>query len=251
MRKPRVTKRTAGEHMAVIGYPRVSTEEQARDGKSLELQVEKIRAYCALYNLRLVRIVPDAGVSAKSLDRPGIKQVIAALESGEVDGVVITKLDRLTRSLADWSVLIERFFDQRAGRALFSVNDSIDTRTASGRMVLNIIMTIAQWEREIIAERTAEVLQGKIRRGERCGRVRYGYALDESGPRHSETGRPIKLRPNEREQGVIAQMRAWRAQGLDYRAMCALLADLGIETQSGGRVWLPATVHRILTRPIP
>ena len=99
--------------MAVIGYPRVSTDEQARDGKSLENQVEKIKMYCELYKLRLVRIVPDAGVSAKSLDRPGIKEVIGALERGEIGGVVITKLDRLTRSLSDWSLLIERFFDQR------------------------------------------------------------------------------------------------------------------------------------------
>ena len=115
-RKQRVSKRPAtGEDMAVIGYPRVSTDEQARDGKSLENQVEKIKMYCELYKLRLVRIVPDAGVSAKSLDRPGIKEVIGALERGEIGGVVITKLDRLTRSLSDWSLLIERFFDQRTG----------------------------------------------------------------------------------------------------------------------------------------
>ena len=114
-RKQRVTKRPAADHMAVIGYPRVSTDEQARDGKSLEVQTDKIRMYCELHELNLLRIIPDAGVSAKSLDRPGIKLVIAALASGEADGVVITKLDRLTRSLADWSSLIEFYFNERAG----------------------------------------------------------------------------------------------------------------------------------------
>jgi len=250
-RKTRVVKRPAGDKTVVVGYPRVSTDEQARDGKSLENQEQKIRLFCELHDLHLLRMVADPGQSAKSLDRPGVKEALDDLDKGRADGLVVTKLDRLTRSLSDWSYLIERYFSERAGRSLFSVGDSIDTRTANGRMVLYIIMTIAQWEREVIAERTSDTLQGKIRRGERCGRVRYGYGLDEDGPRNPKTGLPMNLVPIEEEQRTIALMRRWKDEGREYREMVELLRQLGIETKSGGQIWLPATIHRILRRPIP
>ena len=250
-RKTRVARRPARGKTMVVGYRRVSTEEQANDGGSMESQGTKIRLYCDLHDLRLLRIVDDPGESGKTLDRPGVRQALEDLAKGRADGIVVTKLDRLTRYLGDWVHLIERYFDERAGCHLFSVGDSVDTRTAAGRMVLNIIMSVAQWERETIAERTADALQAKISRGERCGRVRYGYELDEQGPRNAETGRPIMLRPVAHEQRAIALMQGWKERGVEYREMVALLEELGIETKTGGRIWLPATIHRILRRPIP
>jgi DNA invertase Pin-like site-specific DNA recombinase len=164
--------------MRVIGYARVSTEEQAAGGFSLEAQEAKIRGYCGLYDLELVEIIPDPGASARTLDRPGMARVLAELRArkGRAEGLVLAKLDRLTRSVGDWSELIQEFFrDER--KRLFSVGESIDTRSATGRMVLHMIRTIAEWEREIIAERTGDALQAKIRRRERCGKVRFGYDL--------------------------------------------------------------------------
>ena len=233
--------RSADGKLRVIGYVRVSTEEQAHDGSSLINQEERIRAYCELYGLDLVRIERDAGVSAKTLDREALSVVIDELERGTVDGVVIMKLDRLTRSLRDWSDLIDRFFSDKAGRRLFSVNDSIDTRTPSGRMVLNMIMTVAQWEREETAYRTANALQGKIARGERCGRVRFGYNLAADGK---------TLVPDPVEQRAIEFMKRWKAQGKTYRDMVAQLEELGIETKTPGAVWRPGAIHQILARPI-
>src|SRR4029077_8639452 len=100
-------------------------------------------------------------------DRPGIAAVLAELRRrGGAEGVVIAKLDRLTRSLRDWADLIDEFFSDRGTRRLFSVGDSIDTRSAGGRLVLNVLMTVAQWEREVIGERTRDALGAKIRRGE-------------------------------------------------------------------------------------
>jgi DNA invertase Pin-like site-specific DNA recombinase len=107
-------------------------------------------------------------------------------------------------------------------------------------MFLNLIMTIAQWEREIIAERTSEALQGKIRRGERCGKVRFGYDLADDGR---------TLVPNELEQKAIDRMKEWRAQGKTYRDLVAMLQEYGIETKDGG-IWRPATVRQIIRRPI-
>jgi site-specific DNA recombinase len=147
--------------LKVIGYARVSTEEQARDGVSLSAQRTKVGLFCQLHDLELVRVVEDPGVSAKSLDRPGLAEVLELLDSGAADGVVIAKLDRLTRSLRDWLRLIEKYFGERVRtpRKLFSVGDSIDTRTAAGRLVLNVLMSVAQWELETISERTTIGMQ--------------------------------------------------------------------------------------------
>ncbi len=142
--------------MRVILYARVSTEEQASAGVSLDAQAAKLTAYANLYELEPVETIVDAGESAKSLNRPGLQRALAMLRSGQVDGIVVLKLDRLTRSIADWQTLIDGYFSERAGKQLFSVCDSVDTRSASGRMVLNIMLTIAQWERETIGERTAQ-----------------------------------------------------------------------------------------------
>lgn len=240
-RKKRVRVVASDELLRVDGYIRVSTEEQARDGSSLTLQKEKIEWYCKAHDLELVRIECDAGVSAKTLEREGVAAVLDDLERGRVDGLVVIKLDRLTRSLSDWADLIERFFSERAGRRLFSVGDSIDTRTAAGRMVLNLLMTVAQWEREVIAERTRDALQGKIARGERCGRLRFGYTLAPDGK---------TLVPDPDEQKAIALMRQWEAQEKTYREMAATLTEMGIDTKEPGGVWRHNVIYRILNRPI-
>jgi site-specific DNA recombinase len=229
----------------VIGYVRVSTEEQASDGISLQAQREKIELFCNLHEHTLVRITEDAGASGKTLDRAGIRSILHEMRSKSRDapqGIVITKLDRLTRSLRDWSELIDEFFDERAKhkRQLFSVGDSIDTTNASGRLILNVLMTVAQWEREVIAERTRDTLQSKIRRGERCGKVRFGYNLADDGK---------TLVKNEREQEAIARLKEWRSQGRTYRELVRLVEGLGIDTKSGG-VWRPATIRQMLLRPI-
>ncbi len=240
-RKPRRTKVTAGGLTEVDGYVRVSTEEQSRDGLSLIHQETKIRAFCALHDLTLVDIVVDPGVSAKTLDRPGLTRILDRLRRGMIGGVVVMKLDRLTRSLRDWDSLIENFFSERAGRTLFSIENSIDTRTAAGRMVVNMMVMVAQWERETTAERTKDALQGKIHRRERCGRIRYGYdlAADE-----------IHLVPNPAEQEVIGRLKKWKARGMTYQRIVQMLAELGIETKDGRPVWTPSTVYGILNRPI-
>ncbi len=241
-RKRRVRSVGAIGPLRVDGYGRVSTDEQAREGLSLVHQERQIRRYCELYGLDLVRVAIDPGVSAKTLERDGLASVLDDLRQGRADGVVILKLDRLTRQLRDWSDLIDEFFSERAGRRLFSVNDSIDTRTPSGRMVLNMIMTVAQWEREEIAYRTSNALQGKIGRGERCGRLRFGYTLADDGK---------TLVPHPEEQRAIAFMRKWKGQGKTYRDMVAELEEMGIECKESGSIWRPGAIHRILARPIP
>jgi len=225
--------------MRAILYLRVSTTDQANHGVSLDSQQAKLGAYAALYDLVVVATITDAGESAKTLNRPGLQQALGMLRRGEADGLVVLKLDRLTRSVADWQELIDGYFGDRAGKQLFSVQDSIDTRTAAGRMVLNILLACSQWEREAIGERTAAALQHKITKGERAGGIRYGYDLDDSGS---------KLIPNEAEQAVIRGIIEDRALGASLREIADDLNRRQIPTKNGRGGWKHTAVKRILER---
>src|SRR5262245_24628947 len=120
------------ERMTVIGYTRVSTDEQADKGLSLGAQRAKIEAYCALYDLELVELIEDGGASGKTLKREGLQRALKMLRKGAANGLVIAKLDRLTRSVVDGGTLFAEYFGEK-GFELLSVADHIDTRTAAGR----------------------------------------------------------------------------------------------------------------------
>ena len=102
--------------MKVIGYIRVSTDEQASNGQSLDSQRVKLEAYASLYDLELVEIIEDAGQSGKTLKREGLPHALAMLRSGKAEGLLIAKLDRLTRSVGDWQILIDGYFGEKAGK---------------------------------------------------------------------------------------------------------------------------------------
>jgi site-specific DNA recombinase len=210
-----------------IGYARVSTDKQ---DLSLEAQQVKIRAMAALQD-RTVEMIVDA-VSAKSLDRPGMEQLLFLVDNGAVDTVIIAKLDRLTRSVKDLAELMERF--QRKGVSLVSVAESLDTATASGRLVLNIMASVSQWEREAIGERTRAVLQHKKASGKAYTRSIYG--LD------SVDG---KLIPNEMEKATIARMQTLRSDGFSYHRIADELNAENVPTKRNG-TWGSQTIKNVL-----
>jgi DNA invertase Pin-like site-specific DNA recombinase len=216
-----------------IGYIRVSTQEQATQGYSLDAQTAKLKAYADLYDIELIEIVVDAGVSAKTLKREGLTKVLTTLENGGADAVLIFKLDRLTRSVKDWNILIEKYFTHKA---LLSVSDQIDTRTAAGRLCLNVLMSVAQWERETIGERTSTALQYKKSQGGHCGAFPYGYETVEK-----------ELTAISDEYAAIALMREMRAQGAKLQAIADELNLQGIATKRGG-TWHPTTIKKIMER---
>jgi len=187
-----------------VGYVRVSTEEQAREGLSLAAQEEKIRAYCTAKGWRLVRIYRDEGFSGKDLNRPGLQSLIQDLKNDGFEAVVVAKLDRLTRSVRDLGYLIDDLFD---GVALASVEESLDTTTAGGRFVLHILGAVAQWERETIAERTRNTLRFKRERGEWVGRIPYGFKIGPDG----------RLVEDPEEIKNIQRMKRLRRRGRSYR----------------------------------
>ena len=215
-----------------VGYIRVSTEQQADGGVSLDAQRARVEAMAVVGGYELVSIEVDAGVSASTLERPGLQAALAALENGDADTLLIVKLDRLTRSVRDLDTLLTTYFAERF--CLVSAGESIDTSTAAGRMVLNILMSVSQWEREAIGERTAAAMQHKIARGEYTGgRAPYGFKVSADG---------VTLEANDTEQEIIELVRELRATGLSLRKISAELAARGVFNRNG-RAFSPNAIR--------
>jgi site-specific DNA recombinase len=232
----RSTSKTTAESTKAVGYIRVSTDKQAEHGVSLEAQQAKLTAYAQLYDLDLVDVIVDAGVSAKTLDRPGLQRALSMLRKGQAHALLVAKLDRLTRSVKDLGTLVEDYFSSDA-ITLLSVADSIDTRTAAGRLVLNVLGSVAQWERETIGERTAEALAHKKAQGQKLGGdVPYGYRVDADGK---------TLVADDAEQALLGAIRDARSRGLSQRAIVAELARQGFTTRKGTALGL-TQVQRIM-----
>ena len=172
------------------------------------------------------------------------------LDDEQVDGILIAKLDRLSRSVIDWNELIDRYFSEKAGRFLWSVGDSIDTRTAAGRLVLNVLMSVAQWEREKIAESTKEALQNKIKSNSKCGsKVRYGLRIDQSDPRRSKKQKlPVGLVVAQDEARAVELMKRLRDEGMSLRKIARELDRAAIPPRDGGLQWDHTSVRKILKR---
>lgn len=220
--------------MKTIGYVRVSTDKQAERGVSLEAQAEKIRAMAVVHSTELAEIIVDGGESAKSLNRPGMARLLAMIDAGEVKTVIIAKLDRLTRSVKDLCTLLERF--ERQGVALVSVAESLDTGSAAGRLVLNIMTAVSQWEREAIGERTRDAMRHKRSNGERVGNISYGYRLAADG---------LHLEEDPGEQTVLAEIQRLRGAGATLRGIAAALNSQALVTRRG-TAWRLESVARAL-----
>ena len=227
--------------MNVVGYVRVSTDEQASEGVSLEAQVTKLKSYCDLYGLNLVAVKSDPGLSAKSLDRPGLQAALRMLSDGHAKGIVVAKLDRLTRSVADLSTLLSNYFSEAANHHLFLVADQVDTRTAGGRLVLNVLTVISQWERETIVERTRTAIDHKRSKGEVLGTIPYGFDRDPADP--------SKLKPNMLEQRWISIIHDLHDNKLSStRWIAKHLNECQVATKQPGTRWHHSTIAQILRR---
>lgn len=206
-----------------------------REGISLEAQRDKIAMYCELNNIELIKVITDAGISAKNMKREGLQELLALIKKKEIDAVIVYKLDRLSRSVKDTLHLIESF--EKAKVAFHSVFDRIDTHTATGRFFLNIMASLAQMERELIGERTRDALQMKRSKGELVGSVPYGYVLHADGK---------TLIEDPEGQDAVSLARDLREQGYTFRRICIELEARGHRARMGR--WHPQTVKNILKK---
>jgi site-specific DNA recombinase len=147
--------------MKVIGYVRVSSNEQAENGVSLAAQKYRIRKYCKANGWTCVKILEDDGYSGKDLRRPALQRLLAGMgaKNDPVGALVVSKLDRLTRSVRDLIRLTELLL--KHGIALVSIQEAVDTSTATGKMFYTLVTVISEWERGVIGERTRDALAHK------------------------------------------------------------------------------------------
>lgn len=223
--------------MKALGYVRVSTDEQAREGISLDNQKAKIESYCTLHDLELVGIVEDAGKSGKDLNREGIQQLMELVKKHRTHAIVVYKLDRLSRRVIDTLTLIELF--QKHSVAFHSLTESIDTSSALGKFFLNVMASLAQMERDLISERTKDALQHKISKNERAGQIPYGWILSSDGK---------TLMPVSEQQETISLIKDLHSQGCSYRSICRELEKNGYEPV--GAKWHHQSIKNILAKTI-
>lgn len=219
-----------------IGYVRVSTTGQAVDGVSLEAQRARIEAYCTLNGLTLVNVFVDAGLSGKRADnRPELQNALAAV--CEASGVLVCySLSRLARSTKDTIAISERL--DKAGADLVSLSEKIDTTSAAGKMVFRMLAVMAEFERDVISERTTTAMSHKRSQGERVGEIPFGFQLAADG---------VALVQCDREQAVIQTIHSLRGKGLSLRAIAAELESAGVAAKRA-RQWNAMTIRNILNR---
>jgi DNA invertase Pin-like site-specific DNA recombinase len=206
--------------MQVLGYVRVSTNEQGDSDAGLEAQRRAIAAECKRRGWQLVDVIEDAGYSAKDLKRPGIRAALEALQKREASALVVAKLDRLSRSMLDFAALMNAA--QKQNWALVALDLGVDTSTPSGEMMANVLATFAQFERRLIAQRTKDALAVKRSQGVRLGR------------------------PPELSERVRNRIRGMRGRDMSLRAIADKLNADGVPTAHGGARWHASTVKAVL-----
>ena len=220
-----------------VGYARVSTDEQAREGVSLDQQVARIRAYATAKGLDLSDVLVDDGVSGKTLDRPGLCEVMRRCEQSEVAHVIVLKLDRLTRQTRHLLSLTEDLFLAR-NVELHSVSESLDTSSPHGRFVLTLFGGLAQMEREQIAERTRSAMAYKREQKQPTSHAPLGFRSNGSRER---------MVPVPDELAIVRRiLESWR-RGTSYGRIASEMNSEGVKTKRSAR-WYPSTVRAIVQR---
>ena len=208
------------EPLRAVGYIRVSTEEQGDSKHGLDAQRDAIEAEAARRGWDLLGIFTDTA-SGKSLSsRPGLENALTRLDAGEAAALIVSKLDRLSRSTKDFATLMERA--QRRGWAPVVLDLGVDTTTPAGELVASVMVSVAQWERRAIGQRTKEALAAKKAQGGVLGRPR--------------------LLPEE----VRSRIHHMRREGLSLREIAEVLNCEGVPTAQGGAKWYASTIRAVL-----
>ena len=216
-----------------IGYIRVSTQGQADEGVSLAAQRAKIEAWCIANDMELAAVFEDAGISGGSMaGRDGLHAAMKATAKGMA--LVAYSISRLARSTQDMLVIAETL--RKKGADLVSLTEKIDTTTAAGRMVFQMLAVLAEFERVQIGERTKMALAHKKANGEVYAPVPFGYQAIE--------GRLVVVK---REAKIVAEILAMREAGASFAAIADAMNERGIEGKRGGR-WFASTVRYMINR---
>ena len=208
--------------LKVCGYVRCSTSEQSDSGLGLEAQRSAIADEAARRGWEVVAVYEDVASGRSRNGRPGLERALRAVESSEADALVVSKLDRLSRSTKDFAELMDR--SQRKGWSLCAMDVGVDTTTPQGEFFATVLAGMAQWERKVISQRTRDALAIKKAQGVKLGNPKLGKAT----PR------------------VRRRIERARARGDSYHRIAAKLNADEIPTSQGGREWWAASVRAVL-----
>ena len=224
--------------MKAAGYIRVSTTDQI-EGTSLDTQERQIRAYAELKGIDLVAIYQDNGISGGKpiAKRPEGAKLAELIEAGEIDAVIITKLDRGFRNTVDCLQTIQVWRSRDISLHVVDMGgNAVDTSTSAGEFMLTVLAAAAQMERKRITERCNEGRRARKAEGKRIGEVPFGFDLE------PDTN---KLIENSQEQTTIELMRTLNSNGGSFRSIAAELNSQGILTKKG-RLWTHKQVANVL-----
>jgi site-specific DNA recombinase len=214
------------------GYIRVSTQGQADEGVSVEMQEAKLRQWAALNDAELVAVYVDE-LSGKNTDRPGLQKALAEVKAHK-GALVVYSLSRLSRSTQDTLHIADQL--NKASADLVVLAEKVDTTTPSGRMVLTMLAAMNEFERAQLAERTSQAMQHMKAQGRRVGSIPHGYRLAADGEH---------IEPDTHERDVLRQVAALRAEGMTLREISAELARLGVFNREG-RPFNPNSVRNMV-----
>lgn len=221
-------------------YIRVSTEEQATLGFSINAQKEKLTKYAELNEYIVTDYYVDDGISGKNLtERPEVQRLLLDVEKGKVNNILVYKLDRLTRSLKDLIYLIDLF--DKYNCTFNSQTEKIDTSNAVGRMFVKIIGIFAEFERENLAERITFGYEQKTKEGNytNCNGVfGYDYVVGKG-----------KLVKNKNEAEYVKKIYNWYLSGYSMLKIAKKLREMEVPTKRGGK-WNQSTISSILRNPL-
>lgn len=204
----------------LVPYHRVSTREQAESGAGLGAQDTGIRAWAAYKNKILLEPCVDPGRSGKDMKREGLDKALTLIRSGQAGGIVVSKLDRLSRSLLDFAQLMAMALKEDFN--VVALDLDIDLRTPSGELMANTLANFAQFERRVIGQRTRDGLAEK---------KALGVIL----------GRPRTITPSTVEL-ILANYETERS----FVEVAAIMNALQIPTAQGGKKWWPSTVRYVV-----
>lgn len=206
----------------VLGYVRVSTSDQADSGAGLEAQRNAIEQECQRRGWQLLRIYQDTASGKSTNGRAELKAALAELAAGRADALVASKLDRVSRSVVDFGQLLESA--RRGHWSLIVLDLGLDMSTPVGELMANVLVSVAQFERRRIGERTKDAL---------AVRKAQGVPL----------GRKTIIDPKMEARIVRMRKRGW-----SYQRIAEKLTSDGVPTPTGGETWIWTTVSKVVQR---
>ncbi len=219
-------------------YARVSTDEQAVSGYSLDAQLEMLRDFCEVFDMEIAGEYVDDGYSGTNIRRPAYRKMFSPEERVKWDAVVVIKMDRIHRNSKNFMLMIEDL--SKHGQSFFSTTERIDTTTAFGRFAMDVIQRIAQLESEQIGERTKFGMEQKADQSDGIMGFQppYGYGVADG-----------KLIPVENEQKAVRSIFDMYISGMTLDDIAESLNSSFIRTKKGNR-WNKFNIRNILHNPV-